>query len=134
MTDELSLFCIACKDTHDLTLLSVERIVYALQAAEHDAEIDRGPANELYEREPDAFDCLLTTLGGSHELELYAEHVDQQLLRRRDKAGARAGDEDICRHCGDLIGHGGGGWGHLDLDALAKVPAHRPEPDPERQP
>ena len=144
MPGEVALFCIGCKDTHDLSLLEAERIVYALQAAEHDAAITAtrlDPAGRYRSpREPDTFDCLQDTLRGSFDIELYAEHVEQQLLRCRDKAGPRVGDEDLCWHCGDLIRYvrtveGSTAlerWVHDDPPAL--YGCRRSEPDPERQP
>jgi hypothetical protein len=136
------LYCYACNDSHELTVGDRERLIYVLQAGELTAALQ---LDDALIREPDTYDCLLTWLELSHDLEGYAEHVEQAVLCRRDKAGARPGDEDLCV-CGEriryveLVGAGAGGapkpsilrWEHED--ALSWGKCRYPKPDPGRQP
>lgn len=142
MTDQqVPLFCLHDGQVHHFTPGEVERLVYCLQGVEYDAVMDRQravgdatpPARQL-----DEFDCLQNVLAWSHELEMYAEHVEHQVLRRRDRAGPRPGDTDSCRHCGDLIAYlpivDGAipAWRHDTAAGIVKPCI--PEPDPDRSP
>jgi hypothetical protein len=92
------IYCYACKQTHELTVAELERLLYTLQAAEQTAGMDPADGRDI-----DSWDCLRDTwLCLSHDVEGYAEHLEQAVGLRRDLAGARPGDEDLCA-CGELI-------------------------------
>jgi hypothetical protein len=130
------IYCYTHKQAHELTVAELERLVYTLQAAEQTAGMDPADGRDI-----DTWDCLLTWLGLSHDVEGYAEHLEQAVGLRRDKAGARPGDEDLCR-CGELIqfvelaaaGHRTTirRWEHID--PVAWELCRDAKPDPGRQP
>ena len=77
----VALYCNACNELHRYTPGEVERIVYTLDARQADAVTD----NEL-RVDGDAYEalaCLDVELGASGDCEVYLEHVDACVERRR---------------------------------------------------
>ena len=83
----MKLYCNECGALHTFTAGEVERIVYALQAAEADARCaDNGPDRNDSGIDPMvSIDCLSNVLEqwASHAYELYGEHVDAWVEARR---------------------------------------------------
>lgn len=132
------IYCLHDGQTHDFTVADLEQLVHVLQAVEHDTAVDA--KHEAPNRTPDTYDCLQDLLGLASDSEAYLEHVTQQLLRRRDLAGPRPGDTDLCRRCSELIEFSSlqpgtlPAWRHSEPLDMRGLVAHLPEPDPERQP
>jgi len=81
--DGLRLYCWPCGAVHEFEIPDVERIVYALGAAEVLAthmqsetftDQDRADAREMANA---GTTCLATILDCSHDPEVFAEHVEQ---------------------------------------------------------
>lgn len=97
----MKLYCEACNQLHHFSLGAVERIIYTLEAdARSDpgrVEIRRGDGIDgariiEYRPDPDEATCLNQILEHSFHPEMYLEHVEAQVERRRDRENpARVG-------------------------------------------
>lgn len=70
-----------CGDVHRYTKGEAERIIYALVGAVADAEIDDRSEGDSY----DHMVCLDLVLSGSHDVEVYYEHVQACVEARRER-------------------------------------------------
>lgn len=90
MNGRLRLYCWPCKDVHTIELADVERIVYALGAAElvsyQSGFDDGGPLNEPTRLPDDPPTCHLVTLRHAADIEVFAEHVEQGVACREAQA------------------------------------------------
>lgn len=91
----MNLYCTACNRTHRYTAGEVERIVYALQAAEADertADVqDRHDAGKDPMVEAHCFNYVLALAGPGSEM--YWEHVENMVENRRLSAATTPGSD-----------------------------------------
>lgn len=80
----MRLYCHECNELHRFTEGEVELIVYTLQAEAADAEMS---ADDPYD-----LSCLRSSLEAATHAEMYREHTEALVARRRELANQ--GDEE----------------------------------------
>jgi hypothetical protein len=76
----MNLYCHACHVNHRFTAGEVERIVYALDATQADKGAEPADPNASGWHD---LECFEVVLRGSHDTEVYYEHVENCVENRR---------------------------------------------------
>lgn len=82
----MTIYCQRCDRTHRFTAGDVERMLYTLQGALHDAKQEPDALKYLDERG----DCLKDVLRSSHHIEEYLEHTTACVDARRQMSAQHA--------------------------------------------
>ena len=81
----MKLYCLPCKEVHELTTGEVERAVYALQALAADAAVEAARPGVPEDHTP----CILDARESSWDPKAYIEWVDAAVEMRRSRQKAR---------------------------------------------